>query len=74
MYDNCTLQPECQLDCPDFDTGHNMRNHHVRMYNPCLKRGTAMCPLPTGQACSIEKMNRIRSELKVSGLKLDSVY
>lgn len=56
------------LTCEQFFCKVSTRNHHVRLTMPCLAQGSALCPIPSGQACSIDKMRKLRNELKTSGL------
>lgn len=57
------------LTCEGFKCRLSTKNHHVRLTEKCLMEGTALCLIPNGQACDINKMRRLKNELSVSGLR-----
>jgi hypothetical protein len=50
------------LTCSAFTCQYSTRNHHVRLTEACVT-DKALCPIPSGQACDINKMRRIKNEL-----------
>ena len=52
--------------CEVFACKLSTRNHHVRLVEKCLHYGQAMCPQLTGQACSIDKIRRLKGALNLN--------
>ena len=59
--DKCPMQEVCE----SYSNGTKRRPHHIRLNDRCkhFDNGCKL-DLPTGDCCNIEKIRRIKSELK----------